>query len=51
MTDISPDYTSLDNKPSINGVELTGNRTTEQLGLPTAQTATNAEIDAALGWG
>lgn len=50
MTEISPDYTNLDNKPSINGVELSGNLTTEQLGLPTAQIATNAEIDAALGW-
>lgn len=50
MTDINPDYASLNNKPEINGVQLIGNHTTEQLGLPTAQTASDAEIDAALGW-
>lgn len=27
------DYTDLENKPSINGVELSGNKTTEQLGI------------------
>lgn len=50
MTDISPNYTNLDNKPQINGVELSGNKTTEQLGLPTAETATISEIDEALDW-
>lgn len=28
-------YTLLTNKPQINGVELTGNKTSEQLGIPT----------------
>ncbi len=27
------DYTTLNNKPSINGVELVGNKTTEELGI------------------
>ena len=29
------DYTDLSNKPSINGVELSGNKTNSQLGIPT----------------
>lgn len=29
------DYTDLTNKPSINGVELSGNKTNSQLGIPT----------------
>lgn len=39
------DYNDLINKPQINGVELTGNKTPEDLGiLP----LTNAEIDELL---
>lgn len=37
------DYTQLDNLPSINGVELLGNKTISQLGL-----VSQAEIDAAI---
>lgn len=36
------DYNDLDNKPSINGVELVGNKTTEQLGI---QTVVNIEYN------
>lgn len=43
------DYTELTNKPSINGVELNGNKTLTQLGIAPAATTytkdeTNAEI-------
>lgn len=37
----SDDYEDLFNKPSINGVELKGNKTFEQLG---EETLTNAEL-------
>ena len=36
------DYTSLKNKPKINGVELTGNMTNSQLKIPTVQDVLNA---------
>lgn len=36
------DYTELTNKPSINGVELNGNKTSSQLGLITASDITDA---------
>lgn len=39
------DYNALQNKPSIEGVELVGNKTFPQLGL---DTATQAEVEAIL---
>ena len=40
------DYTELTNKPSINGVELNGNKTLTQLGIaPAATTYTKTEVD------
>ena len=40
------DYTELSNKPSINGVELNGNKTLTQLGIaPAATTYTKTEVD------
>lgn len=36
------DYNELENKPSINGVELSGNKTTQELGI---QTTVNVEYD------
>ena len=42
-------YNELSNKPSINGVELNGNKTLTQLGIaPAATTYTKSEIDTAL---
>lgn len=38
---ISADYEQLENKPQINGVELNGNKTFEELG---EQTITNVEL-------
>ena len=38
------DYNLLDNKPSINGVELEGNKTPEELGITGALTGTTDEI-------
>ena len=34
-SDGTKDYTKLDNKPKINGVELDGDKTLEELGIPT----------------
>lgn len=40
------DYTELTNKPSINGVELNGNKTLTQLGIASAATTyTKTEVD------
>ena len=39
-----PDYNNLDNKPKINGVELSGNKTNQDLGLAAA-----SDVTAALG--
>lgn len=39
--EVNRDYERLDNKPSINGVELIGDRTFEDLG---EETITNAEL-------
>lgn len=43
------DYTDLDNKPQINGVTLTGNKTAADLGItvPQAATATPASLGTA----
>lgn len=38
---INTDYEQLENKPQINGVELSGNKTFEELG---EQTITNVEL-------
>lgn len=38
---INTDYEQLENKPQINGVELNGNKTFEELG---EQTITNVEL-------
>lgn len=38
---INADYEQLENKPQINGVELNGNKTFEELG---EQTITNVEL-------
>lgn len=41
------DYTELTNKPSINGVELNGNKTLAQLGIASAATTyTKTEVDS-----
>lgn len=42
------DYNDLDNKPSINGVTLSGNKTTGQLEVKTADTTDYSTIIAAL---
>jgi hypothetical protein len=39
------DYTALSNKPSINSVELTGNKTSSDLGLQPAGNYLTAEVD------
>lgn len=44
------DYTELTNKPSINGVELNGNKTLTQLGIaPAATTYTKTEVNSKIG--
>lgn len=43
ISPIDNDYNVLNNKPSINGVTLVGNRSLEDLGI---QTISNSEIDA-----
>lgn len=50
MSEPNPDYNNLYNRPSINGVVLSGNHTHEELGFPDVETMTDEEIDAALGW-
>lgn len=42
---VEKDYKKLQNKPSVNGVELTGNKTIEDLG---EETLTNMEISSAI---
>lgn len=43
------DYLELTNKPQINGVTLSGNKTAQQLGLQTSlEFATNSDIDAVI---
>lgn len=37
-------YEQLNNKPQINGVELSGNKTTEQLGIQQTRPLSNLEI-------
>ena len=46
----TPNYEDLINKPSINGHELSGSMSLQDLGIVNPQTATNSEIDEALGW-
>lgn len=41
-------YEQLSNKPRINGVELTGNKTTAQLRIQETVAITNEEIEALL---
>ena len=41
----STDYNELDNKPSINGVELKGNKTLEELGIDLTNFYTKEEVD------
>lgn len=50
MANNNPGYPNLINKPMINGIELNGNVTSQQLGIPEAQAMTITEIDNALGW-
>lgn len=42
---VEKDYKKLQNKPSVNGVELAGNKTIEDLG---EETLSNAEISSAI---
>ncbi len=42
----SGDYEDLTNKPQINGVELVGNKTTEDLGIDVGVTSWNGETGA-----
>ena len=44
----SNNYENMSNKPQINGVELTGNRTSEELGLGGSGEVTRHELDEAL---
>lgn len=41
---IENDYEKLENKPQINGIELSGNKTTEQLGIQQTRPLSNLEI-------
>lgn len=49
-TVIGTDYEQMENKPSINGVELVGNKTTEDLGIDidTSHLATKQEVEEGL---
>lgn len=40
------DYLGLENKPSINGVQLIGNKTNEELNIDDMNKITNSEIEA-----
>lgn len=40
------DYTDLDNKPKINGIELSGNKTTAQLGIEIPTKTSDLENDS-----
>lgn len=44
----SNNYENMSNKPQINGVELTGNRTSEELGLGGSGEVTRHELEEAL---
>ena len=46
---MSGQYTALGNKPSINGVTLVGNKTTEDLGIETGAKLKRYESDSASG--
>lgn len=43
--DITGDYDDLDNKPSINGVTLSGNKTTQDLGISVSETQIQNAVD------
>lgn len=45
---VDKDYNQLINKPSINGVELVGDLTSEQLHIPDIVAITNEEIEEIL---
>lgn len=45
-----PDYNIYTNKPSINGVELIGDKTFAELRIEVIEPLSNIEIDAGLGW-
>lgn len=45
-----PDYALYTNKPQINGVELEGDKSFEDLSIDVPSPLSDAEIDAAIGW-